>query len=265
MNKLLNFIDSNEDPSAPEVLMADYILRNIERIPSMTIYELAESCHTSPATLSRFSRKLGNTSFKEFKESCLSVSEYKGKEINYNSINHVDEAIDIEKNFSRMIDSLIETKELMNSTDLTKTAKILKDSQKIAFFGTGYSYFLARNAHYKFTRLGKYCSAYSNFENQLKEAKSLTSKDVGFIISFSGETSFIIKLKKIMQRRNIKLITLTSEPHSHSAKGADVILQVSSIRNENFNSPVLQELAMISLINVIYLAFIGQILEGTGD
>ncbi|WP_346200306.1 MurR/RpiR family transcriptional regulator [Caldifermentibacillus hisashii] len=258
MVKLLNIIDSYEDQSATEVLVADYILRNIENVPAMSIYQLAEACHTSPATISRFCKKLGDMSYKELKENCQSVREYQSNEINKDILQQSSHYTDINENFNMMINSLIETKKLINWADIEKTVTLFENAQKIAFFGIGYSHFAAREAQYKFTRLGKYCTAYSNFDNQLREAKRLTNKDVAFIISFSGATSFIVNLKNIMQKHGIKVIALTSEPDSYITIGADVILRVSSLQNKLFNSPIIQDLSIMSMINSIYLAYIGR-------
>lgn len=52
MAKLLNFIESSTDQTKSEIIIAEYILRNVEKIPKMSIYELAKNViHHLPCSL----------------------------------------------------------------------------------------------------------------------------------------------------------------------------------------------------------------------
>ncbi|WP_246206586.1 SIS domain-containing protein [Virgibacillus ihumii] len=133
--------------------------------------------------------------------------------------------------------------------------KRIHHSQKISFFGVTFSHLLARNAQFKFIRLGKYASSYSNHENQLSEAEILTTEDLAIVISFSGETRFITRLVKQLKKRNIPIVAITGNENSFLAQHANQIIPVSSKALKNYKSPILEEINMLSVINSIYLVY----------
>lgn len=79
--KLLNFIESSTDNTKTEIVIAEYILQNVNKIPEMSIYELADACHTSPATITRFCRKFENITYKELKEYARTYIEFNYSEV----------------------------------------------------------------------------------------------------------------------------------------------------------------------------------------
>ncbi|WP_246206587.1 MurR/RpiR family transcriptional regulator [Virgibacillus ihumii] len=84
--KLLNFIESSTDSTKSEIIIAEYILRNVNKIPKMSIYELAKECHTSPATITRFCHRFENITFKELKEYARTFIEFNYTEVDYENL-----------------------------------------------------------------------------------------------------------------------------------------------------------------------------------
>lgn len=60
-------------------LIAEYIIHNLERIGDISIYEVAEECHASVATVSRFCRRIGFADYSDFREACQLEQDRKGK------------------------------------------------------------------------------------------------------------------------------------------------------------------------------------------
>ncbi|HFU5411910.1 TPA: MurR/RpiR family transcriptional regulator, partial [Enterococcus faecium] len=56
-----------EDYSSAEKKLANYIIGNIEKVPTMTANELAEASGLSAPTVVRFSKKIGFQSLTDFK------------------------------------------------------------------------------------------------------------------------------------------------------------------------------------------------------
>lgn len=54
-----NFTDIEKD-------IADYILKEGEKICSLSIQDFSNLCYTSPSTMMRFCKKLGTTGFSDF-------------------------------------------------------------------------------------------------------------------------------------------------------------------------------------------------------
>lgn len=259
--RLLSFIENCEDRSSTEANIADFILKNAKNFPEMSIYEVAEQCHTSPASISRFCKRIGDISFKDLKNACIDYNEMIENEMNLEINTEMGDIFNIGGYFAQIIKSLNETEQLIEYSFIQRTLTFIKHAEKIAFFGATYSNVVAKNAQIKFTRLQKYCSSFSTEENQLAEAESLTNNDLAFIISFSGTTKHIQRVSKKLRQKKIKTVILTSDDSAEICKHADIVLKVSKIKNEYFNSPIIQEYAMNSMINVLYLTYAQQILQ----
>lgn len=253
--KLLNFIESSTDHSNSDIIIAEYILQNVHDIPQMSIYELAEACHTSPATITRFCKRFENISFKELKEYARTFIEFNGSEVNIQQIErNIDEDL-IHTYYTELQTALMETSRLIDEKELLKIVREIHLARKISFFGVTFSHVIARNAQFKFMRLGKYTTAYSNHENQLQNAESLTPSDAAIVISFSGETRFITRLVKILKERAIPIIAITGSEHSFLAENANEVILVSSHSLEHHKPPLIEEISMLSVINSIYLVY----------
>ncbi len=254
MAKLLNFIESSTDHTKSEIIIAEFILRNVQKIPDMSIYEVAEACHTSPATITRFCQRFGNITFKDLKEYARSFIEFNDTEVNYENL-EIHNINQLDLYYEELLFSLKETKNSLHSDELIEVVNQIHQSNKVSFFGVTFSHLLARNAQFKFIRLGKYATAYSNHENQIAEANTLAQTDLAVVISFSGETRFIVRLVKILKKGGIPIIAITGNKNSFLAKQAKLVIQCSNRRLEHFKSPVLEEINMLSVVNSIYLMY----------
>ncbi|HWO95914.1 MAG TPA: MurR/RpiR family transcriptional regulator [Bacillus sp. (in: firmicutes)] len=253
--KLLNFIESSTDHTNSDIIIAEYILRNVHEIPNMSIYDVAEACHTSPATITRFCKRFENISFKELKEYARSFIEFNVSEVLFQKIEqNINEDL-LHDYYEELQKSLMETSQLIHSKELLKVVRKIHAAKKISFFGVTFSHVIARNAQFKFMRLGKYSVAYSSHENQIIEAESLTPSDIAIVISFSGETRFIVQLVKILKERGIPIIAVTGDNQSFLAKNANDLILVSSRKLEYYKSPIIEEISMLSVINSIYLVY----------
>lgn len=253
--KLLNFIESSTDNTKTEIVIAEYILQNVNKIPEMSIYELADACHTSPATITRFCRKFENITYKELKEYARTYIEFNYSEVAYE---HVESKLDIDQidsYFNELENSIQQTRELIQSEDFIKTINYIHQAKKVSFFGVTFSHLLARNAQFKFMRLGKFSSAYSSHEHQITEAESLTKDNVAIIISFSGQTRFIVRLVKVLKSQGIPILAITGNEQSYLAEHAAHIHLVSNRKLMNYKSPILEEINMLSVVNSIYIVY----------
>lgn len=253
--KLLNFIESSTDHTNSDVIIAKFILRNVHDIPHMSIYEVAEACHTSPATITRFCKRFENISFKELKEYARSFIEFNVSEVLVQQIEQSIHDDILQGYYKELHESLAETRQLIDPKELLKVVRKIHLAKKLAFFGVTFSHVIARNAQFKFIRLGKNAVAYSNHENQLTEAESLTPADTAFVISFSGETRFIVQLVKVLKERGIPIIAITGNNKSFLAKNANDLILVSNRRLDQYKSPIVEEISILSVINSLYLVY----------
>ena len=67
MSLIKNIENVQNELSMTEEKLASYILANLGDIPHMTAQKLADLSETSPATVIRFSRKIGYKKYSDFK------------------------------------------------------------------------------------------------------------------------------------------------------------------------------------------------------
>jgi len=64
---LIETLTKKENFTSNEIVLADFILKDIDAFSYMTSRDLAEKAFVSPPTVSRFCQKLGAKGFSEFK------------------------------------------------------------------------------------------------------------------------------------------------------------------------------------------------------
>ena len=119
------------------------VLNNIEKIPDISINELADLCYTSPATISRFCKALKCDNFAEFKKEVQVGLKQASHEIKL----HPDDLVEIHQNpvhcvdmvYDLTINSLIESKKHINIHEIDRLCDIIYDAKKLHFLRSLYS------------------------------------------------------------------------------------------------------------------------------
>ncbi len=75
LNSLISLINESDD-SASDVTVAKYLLQNYNRLHDLNIYDIAEECCVSRATIRRLAIKIGFENFRDLKDQNLNSSEY---------------------------------------------------------------------------------------------------------------------------------------------------------------------------------------------
>lgn len=254
--KLQNFLEASTDHSTSDHTIAEYILRHVSEIPNMTIYELAEACHLSPATISRFCRRFESISFKELKEHASEFNDFNRTEIHQGP--ESDMIVGLPDYFEQVKKSLAQTEKLLQEDILQQAAILMHDANKLSFFGVTFSNVVAKNAQIKFMRLGKHTASYSNHENQIIEANAMIPDDLAIVISSSGDTRFIVKLTKELSRNEVPILAITSNPNSYLGQHAKLVIQISGQKMDGYKSPILEEINLQAAVNMLYLHYSGR-------
>lgn len=88
LNSLIGIINEEEEDET-FVNIAKYLLRNYQNINQLNIYEMADACYVSRASIRRFMQALGYNNFSDFREQAITVplhyyfSDEKGKDAEY--------------------------------------------------------------------------------------------------------------------------------------------------------------------------------------
>ena len=112
--------------------LAAQLLKNIYEIPDLSIENMAERCYTSPATLSRFIKRLGFKSYVIFRNTF-------GPEINniktdrkvFVGYNGLPETTPIERFIGQLIDSLTEIQQTLDPEELNIAVQTIHDADNV--------------------------------------------------------------------------------------------------------------------------------------
>ena len=242
--------------------IARTILLHSTDIPTMGIEELAHLCYTSPATISRFCRRLSFNSYIELKQAFAAYHDQRKSEVTF-----TDEDVEsisahpriiIDKTYPASIDALVETYKILDISNIKEIAKVLSEAKHIAIFGSIFSHLVARDCQYKLLRLGKFSTAFSDIDNQLEDVQDLGPGDVALFFSVSGQSKKFRNIASIAKERGVPIIIITSKPQSPLAKLHDYLIQIGGNESTFTKSSMSGRIAMMSVVDLLYtsLAFL---------
>lgn len=236
--------------------VARTILENKDRVAHMGIEELAEICYTSPATISRFCRKLSVGSFSEFKNLLKIYNEYALQEVMFtdNEIEkiHEDRQVLTDKTFPMSIEALTKTAELLDTDNIDEISSLLARANHIAIFGSIYSQLVARDCQYKFIRLGKFTTAFTDTSDQIDDSEKLDNKDAAIIFSVSGNQRFLLAIVDNLKQSKTPLIVITNKVNSSLAKAADYVIELGGVESDFTQSSTSGRIASMGIVDLLY-------------
>ncbi len=219
--------------------IAEYVLEHSEDIIHLSIRDLARKTYSSPSTILRFCRKLDMNGYQEFRIAFNSEmhSEIYASEVNEDlPFDDSDSIHDIAQNIATInIRGIQDTLNALNMDDLNEIMQRFKEASIIDIYGDGSSLLSASEFRLKMLRLGVNVHLEENFSNQCYQAVNANRNHLAIIISHSGESLNCTKILKILKRRSIVCIAITSNVDSSIAKQCDYVIQNGSYENEYLN------------------------------
>lgn len=218
--------------SASEAVIVDYILKQGEKIKNMTIQAIADATYTSPPLLVRIAKKLGFSGWNSFKEQYLAELEYlyASDEVDA-SIPFVvtDDFMTIAHHISQLqIQSINDTMMSLKHDDLHKAMRLLRNVQEIDMYGVSGNVLLAEGFAQKMFYLHKKVNICRLPGDALVQAAMSEENHCAILISYSGETEFIIKVARVLVNKKTPIIAITSIADNTLSQMADVCLRMSS-------------------------------------
>ena len=172
--------DSNYD-------IALQMVKNIRVLSDMSIDEVADMCHVSRASISRFCHFMGFSNFKEFKAF---------SNIDFSIKNDYTKAFlkEMKNNLPSVIsDYKVLLNENINSVlnedllpQLKEVAKEIHEHDHVAYFGQYIFQELGMFLQSKLMLMGKYIETYTYYDGQKKCAESLDKKSVAILCTVGG-------------------------------------------------------------------------------
>lgn len=235
------------------------ILNNIEKIPSISINELADLCYTSPATISRFCKALKCDNFAEFKKEVQAGLQQASHEIKLEPEDlvaiHKDPSRCVDMVYDLSINSLINSKKHVNIHEIDRLCDIIYDAKKLHFFGFQFNKILASDIQFKLVKLGKFSYAFADRGDDRQRIELLNEDSVAIVLSVRARPIPIGELVKAIKKRGAKVILVTMNGKSDVAKLADHVFIVHGKESDFTESSLSGTTAMKTYLDVLYVRY----------
>lgn len=236
-----------------EKKIADYILKNADKVLFMSISDLADACKVADASVNRFCRTVGTRGYQEFKMK-LSLSyapdETFGKKKSENTENEPKQGID--RILEKHITVLRETRNLIDPSEIEKTVEMMEKAERILFCGIGDSLLIAQAAASKFLRITNKVSCISDPHMQAMAASMATEKDLFVFISYSGATKDNVLVAQIAKEAGAKTAIITRFLKSPLTAYTDVLLLCGSDEGPLEGGSIEAKFGQLFVIDILF-------------
>lgn len=254
-NILIKIRDMKDSLTPVERIVAEYVLANLEEIPHLSIKNLAQLTKTSDASVLRFCKTMGYSGYRSF---IVSISASIGsmddeQKDQYTDIQPGDDLDTIISNISRNNSKSIEdTLCVIDRKEIARAVQVLRESNRVVFFGIGASGLVAIDGEQKFSRINKMCHSYTDGHSQLTAATLLDKGDVAIFVSNSGDTIEILDTLEIAKKNGACIIAITKYTKSELAENADIVLSISTPEVTIRSGAMGSRIAMLTVIDILF-------------
>lgn len=198
------------------------IRQNIDQISNMKIHDLSKLTHTSISTIHRLVKKMGFEGYSNFKF-------YLKMDTNTSSTQFA--------NADTIVEDVQRTVEHLEMFDYQPLNELIETAPFIYIFGTGMAQQnVAREAQRHMLSISKRAIVI-NDETELRLAiNQMSSNDLLFVISLSGETKNLIEPIQLIKARELLYVSITTLHDNYIAKHAVFNIYVNSLPIQFFNN-----------------------------
>lgn len=254
MNVLQMIRENYKDLTQAERQIADVILQNPRAVLECSISELSQLAGVkSEASVVKFYRKIGLTSFQQFKVLLAQELSKAPLEIVYEDISEGDDSKTItQKIFKATVRAILDTLDTIDIKSLEKATELFLNAKRLLFFGFAASAAVAFDAFHKFTRLGKHC-LFSNDEHIMATIlATATNQDLVVAISHTGETKSIVALAKKAIEMSAPVVAITGNPKSSLARISSVVLVTNTKETKIRTDAMTSRIVQLVILDTIY-------------
>jgi len=241
-----------------ELRVALAILEDPAGAAGLAIGTLAERCDTSPATVLRFCRAVGFTSYPTLR---LELARETGRERTGHEapsptgdISPTDSVLQIVAKIAWSDARAIEdTAALLDIDSLAGAIDAVAGARRIDIYGVGASGFVAQDLHQKLHRIGLLSSVWPDPHAALTSAALLGPDDVAIAISHTGTTRDTVEALRVAQATGATTIAITNARESPLTAHARLVLTTAA-RETTFRSGAMaSRIAQLAVVDCLFV------------
>lgn len=236
--------------SGLERRLAGIVLDDMAFATNASITDLAARAEVSPPTVTRFCRRLGCSSFSDFKVQ-LARSPYVGLRYlrpDTAATGAIDVAEDVVTKAQNALHHMFRT---MDMPQVEAAARLLRGAGMIHAFGSGgNSSMIVNEIQNRLFRLGCRVAASNDHGMNLMLAAAADPQTVVIGSSFTGRNAELVRCFRLLADRGVPTIALT-QSGSPVAEAADIVLAVDLPEGQNIFRPTASRYAWLALVDVL--------------
>lgn len=238
--------------TAKEKTVADYILKNYEKVVTMTTAELADAAGVVKSVIVRCCQSLGFSGYAQLK---LSLSRELARNEQFNYIPYIDakdKPTDImDKIFSANIKTLHDTIENLDKKMLENVVNLLEKANNIYIYGIGTSSGIVCDFQYRLMQLGYTAFCFTDISHMKVSTLNIKKGDVAIGISNSGRTMATVDTLKLARAKGAKTVCLTAYPNSEITEQSDYPIVIYTDEIQYPIEAISARIAHISVLDAI--------------
>lgn len=242
--------------------VSKFMLEHKADVQKFSMQQIADATYSSRPTLVRIAKKMGYSGWNELARKYIDECNYYASHYSHISPNQPFKKGDnvtaiADKVGHVMVESTLETLELLDTEELTRAARMLAQANRIAMLCISVNSILAELFQRKMMQIGVHVELVKQSE-QFFHVQSLKKGDVAIMISYSGNNENRAPMRYIecLKENGVKIIGLTSAGDNLLRSKVDCILTMAS--REKLYSKVATfatEESICFLLNVLYACF----------
>ncbi|MFE2381752.1 MurR/RpiR family transcriptional regulator [Streptomyces misionensis] len=239
--------------------VAEAVLAGPGQASELSISALGERADTSVATVMRFCRGIGITSYPQLRLSlaAAAASEHAlggERPVPGTDISATDTLGEIVgKIVYNEVRALEDTGAGLDVEALGHAVEAVAGARRVDIFGAGASAFVGQDLHQKLHRIGHMAFVWTDRHAALTAAALLGPGDVALAISHSGETEDTIEPLQAAAARGATTIALTNAARSTLAKSADLVLTTCARETPFRSGATVSRIAQLALIDCLFV------------
>lgn len=229
--------------STGEKQIANFILKEPQKLMVLNISELAIECGGSPAGIVRLCKRLNMKGYKELKlRIAMDISREQDRTGSSSTRKDLSPGELQSAIIENHIVALQSIESVLDVEALQEASRIILNSRRIDIYGLGASGIVGQDLYQKLCRIGLSVTYVGDSHMQITSACSLSERDCFLAISYSGETREVIKAVQEAVKNGVPSISLTRY-------GANTLEELCRINLFTpMNESLIREAAMTSRI-----------------
>lgn len=223
MSHIINYLKEHYQLNDNDIYIWQYMLDNIDSIPYMSSRKLAEATFTHPTTILRLSKKCGFQNFNDLKIHIQSFVKQMSTE--YQNVIDQNDILSTINNLTELQTSVIQqTKEALNYSDFYNIIQIIQNAHYIDIVADDANSDIAEYASHNFCIVNKTVTVYKTADKQLYLGLNVQKNHVIIFMSKHVINKQILQTAKLIKKRKIPSIALTTDGQNNLAKNCNYSL-----------------------------------------